>query len=190
MITTDQTYIDILEKTNQQLNLLYNPYGVIVGALAVLFTALTIIAAVIIYFQSKDYKDKMEEDRKNYDERIRRFLASYKEIIEEENKKSILISEKIDEILKEYKNKLKESSETQKMEIQKAIDRLEIEKLTLKNPITVKPSSTFPYFSALGNSLHTCSKCGFGFLVDQSSQYSGVYCPTITCPKCGNTEKI
>ena len=33
-------YVSILEKTNQQLNLWYNPYGIIVASLAVLFALL------------------------------------------------------------------------------------------------------------------------------------------------------
>ena len=50
-----------LEKTNQQLGLWTNPYGIMIGVLAVLFTILTIIAAVIIYRQSKDYKERIQK---------------------------------------------------------------------------------------------------------------------------------
>lgn len=58
-----QNYINILEKTNQQLSLWFNPYAIMVGVLAILFTILTIVAVVIIYRQSREYKDKIEAEK-------------------------------------------------------------------------------------------------------------------------------
>ncbi len=55
----EEQYIQILEKTNQQLGLWTNPYGIMIGVLAILFTILTIVAAVIIYRQSKDYQERI-----------------------------------------------------------------------------------------------------------------------------------
>lgn len=196
-------YINVLEKTNQQLNLWYNPYAIIIGALAVLFTILTIVAVVIIYLQSQDYKEKMKADRELYRKNIEEFLNAQKEIIEKQNKNSEEISKKIDVILSEYKKKLKESSEKQKEEIQKAIDRLEIEKLTLKTthlgPVTVSPniidynSPLSMYSNSIDTKLHTCSKCGFGFFVNNNDWLTAtglISRKTVTCPSCGNTESI
>jgi len=53
-------YIAMLEKTNQQLSLWYNPYAVMIGVLAVLFTVLTIVAAFALWRQSKDYRDQID----------------------------------------------------------------------------------------------------------------------------------
>lgn len=192
-----QNYIDILEKTNQQLSLWYNPYGVIVGALAVLFTILTIVAVVIIYRESREYKNKLEADREFYKNKINEFLDSQKKIIEQRNKIAEGVSQKIDNKLKEYKKKLKESSKKQKEEIQKVIDKLELEKLTLKTdigPITVAPNYDYSLMSGVGfglfKTIHKCSKCGFGFYVDTAPSYTRVGNMAVACPKCQNVDTV
>ncbi len=205
-----QNYIDILEKTNQQLSLWFNPYAIMIGVLAILFTILTIVAVVIIYRQSREYKDKIEADRKLYKEQISEFLESQKsyieiqkKIIEENNRAVEKISIKIDDILKQYKNKLKESSAKQKEEIQKVIDKLELEKLTLKKdigPITVSPNFGHGgYGGSIAdsvifgtNNLHKCSSCGFGFYVkrDMGTLAYVMGSGTVTCPKCNNVDSI
>ena len=48
-----QNYINILEKTNQQLNLWYNPYGIAIAILAIFFAILALAAAFIIYRQGR-----------------------------------------------------------------------------------------------------------------------------------------
>ncbi|MCX6791140.1 MAG: hypothetical protein NTV62_03040 [Candidatus Gribaldobacteria bacterium] len=196
-----QNYIGILEKTNQQLNLWYNPYGVMIGVLAILFTVLTIVAAVIIYRQSRDYKTKLRADRDFYKNKMGEFLDSQKKIIEQRNKTAEELSQKIDASLREYKKKLKESSKKQKEEIQGAIDKLEMEKLTLRKDIglTVAPNFDYSSISTMGLSrVHKCSSCGFGFYIDTgvfsvAPLYTyglGVGGRTVVCPKCKNVENI
>lgn len=195
-----QNYIGILEKTNQQLSLWYNPYGVIIGVLAILFTVLTIVAAVIIYRQSRDYKKKLEADRNFYNKEISSFLDSQKKIIEQKSKTIEELSQKTDDTLSEYKKKLKESSQKQKKEIQKVIDKLEKEKLTLKkdiDSITIPPNFDYSSISTMNFSkIHKCSSCGFGFYINTGiasvpSLYGlGIGCRTAVCPKCQNVDAI
>lgn len=193
-----QNYISILEKTNQQLSLWYNPYGIAIAALAILFAILAVVVTFVIYRQGRDYKDKLEADREFYKKKMAEFLDTQTKIIEERSKTAEELSKKTDSILKEYKKKLEKSSKNQRKEIQKAIDKLELEKLKLKTdvgPLTVSPNS-FDY-SALssvdlfGKKMHKCSHCGFGFYVNTNPTYSiALGGNTVTCPKCGNIDSL
>src|SRR5216683_5279708 len=49
----DSVYVRLLERTNQQLSLWWNPYGIMVAALGALFAVLAIVAAFIIFRQSR-----------------------------------------------------------------------------------------------------------------------------------------
>ncbi|MDP2789252.1 MAG: hypothetical protein Q8O46_04400 [bacterium] len=193
----EEQYIQILEKTNQQLGLLTNPYGIMVSVLSVLFTVLAIVAAVIIYRQSKDYKEKLQADREQYTKNFNEFFASQKAIIEKREKQVVEVEKDIDKLLKEYEKKLNASSEKQKAEIQKAIQKLEEEKLFLGGkigPLTVSPNS-FDFITTaygLGNNHHNCKNCGFGFFVknDWSTLSTLTLNRTITCPKCGSVDPV
>jgi len=195
----EEQYIQILEKTNQQLSLWTNPYGIMIGVLAILFTILTIVAAVIIYRQSKDYKEKVQADREQYAKNINDFLTSQKSIIEQREKQANKVEEKIDKLLKEYENQLKESSKSQKVEIEKAIENLKEEKSLLGStigPLTVSPNNFNLATSAsvLGlSNHHTCKNCGFGFFVSNSGLLTAITLlreRTVTCPKCGSVDSI
>ena len=74
-----QNYIDILEKTNTQLSLWYNPYGLMIGILSILIAVLAILFAFILWRQGKDYKDAFNT-----------FLDEQKEVSTNEIKKVIL----------------------------------------------------------------------------------------------------
>src|SRR3989344_6410902 len=74
MGTTTQAYLEILEKTNQQLSLWYNPYGLMVAALTGLVALLAIVFAFVLWRQGKDYSDArkkfFEEQEKTIGSRI------------------------------------------------------------------------------------------------------------------------
>lgn len=193
----EQQYIQILEKTNQQLSLWTNPYGLMIGALAVLFTVLAIVAAFIIYRQSKDYKDKIQADRKQYADSINDFLLSQKAIIDEREKQAKQVEGKINKLLDGYEKQLKKSTASQKAEIEKAIKNLKEEKLSLGNtigPLTVSPNSiSLGGASILGlKNYHSCKSCGFGFFIRSDWSTLGTLSvnQTVTCPKCGSVESI
>lgn len=54
-----QHYIDILEKTNSQLSLWWNPYGVFIGALGVLFAIAAIIGSLIVVNIIRTYRREL-----------------------------------------------------------------------------------------------------------------------------------
>jgi len=193
-------YASIVEKTNGQLNLWFNPYTILITALGVLFAVGAIVAAIIIYRQSQDFKSKMEQDRELYAQKINEFLSLQKKVIEGNNKKIKEGAKKIDFKIKEYEKKLVESSEKQKKEIKEKINALELEKLKLDitpaEPITVSPNfmdyGTIGYLNNLNKKLVHCSnsKCGFNFYVDTGLGIGALTIGgTATCPKCGNINK-
>lgn len=61
--TSTQEYITLLEKTNLQLSLWYNPYGIMVGILTLLVAVLAIYFAYILWRQGRDYRDFLEEQK-------------------------------------------------------------------------------------------------------------------------------
>jgi len=200
-----QTMLDnyalIVEKTNGQLNLWFNPYAILITALGVLFAVGAIVATVLIYRQSQDFKNKMEHDRELYAHKINEFLSIQKKVIEDNNKKIKDGGKKIDLKIKEYEKKLNESSEKQKKEIKEKIDALELEKLKLDitpaEPITISPNfvdySAIGYLDNLNKRLVHCSdtKCGFNFYVDMGLGMGALTIGrTATCPKCGNINNI
>lgn len=197
----EQQYIQILEKTNQQLSLWTNPYGIMIGVLAIFFTILTIVAAVILYRQSKDYKDKLEADRNLYAKNINDFLESQKLIIEKRGEQASKVEEDINKLLKEYEKKLKASSQNQKVEIEKVIEDLKEQKLSLSSTIgaiTVYPNNydfatAISGYALANKNHHNCKNCGFGFFVNNSGLLTTPALfgnRTVTCPKCGSVDSI
>lgn len=192
-MTPDEKYIQILEKTNQQLSMAHNPYGIMVGILTILIAFLSIAAIIIIYRQGRDYQSKLEKDRTELRKKFDDFLDSQMAIIKEKNETADKLNKKVDLIINEYKKQLEESSASQKNEIQQIIDKLELEKISLsKNtgPMTVTPNSN--YGSSIGSpflKLCKCPHCGYGFNVDvlsPAASFSMFGNKTVTCPQCGS----
>ena len=65
--SADSAYIEILEKTNSQLSLWLNPYGVMIGALGTLFAVAAIVAGVLLFRQGKEYRDLIETSIRKYE---------------------------------------------------------------------------------------------------------------------------
>lgn len=78
--TSTQDYVSVLEKTNQQLSLWYNPYGLMIGILTLLVALLAIYFAYILWRQSRDYKDFLEEQKNFIREETRK---QSKEVLDE-----------------------------------------------------------------------------------------------------------
>lgn len=146
----------------------------------------------------KIIKKEFRRTENNTQKALTFFLASQKEIIKKREKQANKVEEKIDKLLKEYENQLKESSKSQKVEIEKAIENLKEEKSLLSStigPLTVSPNNfnlaTSVY--GLGNNHHTCKSCGFGFFVRNSGLLTTNVLfgqGTVTCPKCGSVDSV
>jgi len=194
---TVKSYQDILEKTNSQLSLWWNPYGVLIGLLGVLFTVLTIIAAVIIYRQSREHKELIKES-------ITKHETVLGQMITERNQQLKNIETNLNNTINEYKEKLKTATEENKKEINELIQTLETQKESIDTQIHasyVIPEQHDQFLTAtsiygIKRTPHKCSKCNYGYFVQSdplglatarvTMGYDGS--KTITCPKCGNVE--
>lgn len=108
-------YEEILEKTNQQLSLWFNPYGLLVSALGALFTVFAIVAAVLTWRMSKEQKDRIaaifQEHRKmlaNNQQLFDKFVAENKDVV---NKLAADNKELVDKLVADTNSKLKTAQE-------------------------------------------------------------------------------
>lgn len=175
--STTLFYQSILEKTNSQLSLWGNPYGLMVGALGVLFTCLTILFAFILYRQSSDYKKIINQSITNYQ-------AILEKLIKETQDQTKLYLESSDERftekINEYKKDLENATLDQKAIIEEKVKQLEIQKNNISekiNRITVRPDIT--YFNSFNNplfknSIHKCSKCSREYQIEDSYILGGI----------------
>jgi hypothetical protein len=190
-------YQDILEKTNSQLSLWLNPYGLLISALGILFTCLTIIFALILYRQSSDYKKTINQSIINYQ-------TILDKLIKESQDQTKLYLERADERFTEkisnYKKELQNATYDQKKILEEKLRQLEIQKNNISekiNKITVRPDLT--YFNSfnsplLKNSTHKCSKCSKDYQIEDSFTLSGInsfgssspfgFTKTTKCPFC------
>lgn len=189
-----EDYLKILEKTNQQLSLWWNPYGILVAILAILFTLMAIISAIIIFRQSKEHKKIINDSIIKYEIIINKFIKEKK--AELENMKEIYSNS-----INELKSKLKETDKKAKKSIQDAIKKLKIERDSISKraekfeDFYVTPQShkhTVSAFTGTDDKTHTCSFCGFKYIVSYNPFLIGPMMAdsykTIKCPKCGKLE--
>jgi len=178
----DQQYVEILEKTNQQLGLWTNPYGLMVTVLTFFVTILAVVVAWAIYRQGADYKKKLEEQL------------------------TLLVDtrfEKFESAITEQRKKLgMATSEEEKVEILSRIKQLEqakTEAIARAETPYVSPEVSFGSLNSLTGSfgsprMHKCTYCKYGYIpqdfglsvmvsvIPQKRAYS--------CPKCGNVDEV
>lgn len=161
-VAVDSAYVAILEKTNQQLGLLTNPYGIMVASQSVLFTVVAIVAGVILFRQSRDYKTQIEG-----------FINAYKPIVEGVINRA---NEQVDLAISELRAELTNAKDDKtKQALEERIARLE------KTAFTPIPDwkGLMSTGSALG-----LSSLGLQSLSSQSSYLNSQ--ETFKCPKCGH----
>ena len=177
--TADSAYIALLERTNQQLGLWTNPYGVLIASLAALFTFLTIAAAFLLYRQSREH-----------DQRIEKFLTKAQSVLDALVDQTKIQTSSAIADLQQSLSKIGPGEEKQKLE--KRIDRLQ----EFVNTLPTHPSSpTSDVLRAASGAsggwlkppnIIVCSRCGAEF--PKSGLGIG---PTFTqCPNCGSLIKI
>lgn len=184
----------------------FSAMSVLIASLGVLLTIMTIIAAIIFFFQSRDYKNRLVVSTNNYKQIIQKFIDSKEEefSIQREN---------IDRLLAEYKQKLNELADSQPDQVDKIkniITELENKKLMTDNKIDTSVGEVSYLASDIYSSgsynvskkYHKCSNCGFGFILkDMPSTLNDKFRRNIsaltnfsekvvTCPKCGNADII
>lgn len=85
-----EKYSSILEKTNDQLSLWYNPYGISVGILTILIAVGAVVVSIILWRNSRDQRklvlDSITEMEKNAKERMEESKVEFQNLIDEEQK--------------------------------------------------------------------------------------------------------
>lgn len=191
-ILTDKNYVEILEKTNQQMSLWWNPYGIMVATLGALFAVLAVIAAVILWRQGSDYRKMIDKS-----------IGEYKKILD------ALVTDKIDAMEKRLndsieveRQRLVSANSEQKDTIEEKIREMEEKKNQILNfeagqwignvvGANLTEHSNRPISNYIINPMNTCSKCGHQYDIQAQLGYPSLIWPrTVTCPQCGNVERV
>lgn len=187
-------YASIVEKTNSQLGLWTNPYGIMVGILTLMVAVIAIVVAWYIWKNSKEQKELFAE-----------VLVKYQKSLDEQA--ALFIEKKkleIDKTIQEFE-KLKQSvTEEKKIEFQKVIDEYRKEKEKIYDePVNVKYdyndySQSFLAVNQMLSPIKSthCTNCGTFFKYkEDSNPYTislasfGGGARKVYCPKC-NTENF
>jgi hypothetical protein len=178
-VIATKNLIEILDKTNQQISLWSNPYGVFIAALGVLFTIMTFFFAGFFYLQSKEFKDRINKLILSNQTALNRFIEDWSE------RKT-----QIDKQIKEYQSKILETTDKQKLsELEKIVERLKIERNSISFPIGINygpipPTgsvfSTSGYSGSIGSPESFFGKSGYSGIGSSSGQI-------IKCISCNST---
>lgn len=117
-------YQEILEKTNEQLSLWFNPYVLIIGILAIFFTVMTIIAAIIIFRQSKESKRLIEDS-------LRSHAIALKNLLSEKQKQYEIYEANANNLMTELTQKLEVSDGDKYSELKELINKIATQKSQL-----------------------------------------------------------
>jgi DNA-directed RNA polymerase subunit RPC12/RpoP len=195
----DSIYVATLEKTNQQLALRFNPYGVMVGALSALVALLTIAAAGIIYRQGSEYKrtlgEAIKEQARTYQQKLDDELLKAKGVFDGFMSEKDKQFEELRKVFQEFLHDAQERGRTvaaNPADVEANIKRLEGLVASMKTepaPNLGFPSSHSSFRGATGPmgfsmmKKFKCSSCGTEYvLADQGLLMSLSGSP---CPKCG-----
>ena len=193
-----QQYLDILEKTNQQLSLWWNPYGVMIGALGVLFAVLAIVAAVLLFRQSREFRVLLDTTVNEY----RQILDGF---ISDKNAQIDLMKEQVSTELGEAKTALASATGEEQKRIAAVIDKLEKQQEALKpQPVpkfppnlilssiakTITPNTVLSDWWAGGTTTVPCSNCGSVVSVIPLATLSGKTIRKGRCPQCNTVNNM
>ena len=129
-----QNYIEILEKTNQQLSLWYSPFSLVVGFLGIFIALLAIFFAFVLWRQGKDYRDFLADQKKVLGDETRKYAKS---ILDEH------IGRK-DVELKHLKGEAREKIEQELDSLKKARESLNASAMTISKPLAYQVVRTAP----------------------------------------------
>lgn len=182
-------YLQILEKTNQQLGLWSNPYGIAVGILTGLVALLAIFVAYALWRNSREQRELSRKFFKEQGELAKKFFDEQEKIIRERNVGMKKVQEGYEGLIKEYEKKLKGPVKADK-KVRKAIDDLRREMTEVG--ARIGPANTFTDytrgtrhfsdqdFGVVEPVLATCPKCKKLY-----SRGLTPYAPFDACPYCG-----
>jgi rubrerythrin len=163
--------VAILEKTNQQLSLWWNPYGVFVSSLGVLFTIGAVVAAYFLFRQSREYRLTIDAA-----------IADYRRVLDAMVAERLADTKRhVEQSLVDARNELTTGAdETEKRQVlEKRIAALEEQLKAIHNAEShgyFGLRSGRNYFSS-GEEAVPVPNLGFG----------GVSLPSVTCSRCATT---
>ncbi|MCX6715234.1 MAG: hypothetical protein NTX72_05490 [Candidatus Uhrbacteria bacterium] len=177
-------YSSIVEKTNQQLSLWFNPYAVMIASLGAMFTIGAIVVTVIIWRNSNEQKKQFKN-----------WFTQQQSIIDGNNIKIEETSRKLTDLVIEFEKYIKEGDRKNKeidgmlkivKDTKKIVDLgkrpVQDYGVTFSSPLTVQPR-TF----TIGKNVAICSNCGKTFEYNNSATDSMVYriiLRTVNCTHC------
>lgn len=189
-------YTSIVEKTNQQLSLWLNPYGLMVGILTILIAISAIVVSYILWKNSLDQKKRTEEFFNKIEENNRERLESLDKTTKDREEKAKKYEESLDKLITEYEIKLKNVKKDDTGEIkrlEKAIEELNKSKLSVgfyQIPETFSDES-YPLYSFNNRKTTVCDKCKKAFEYKDKNNmaeiktFSFLNSKKVTCPFCG-----
>lgn len=200
-LRNERAYREILEKTNIQLSLWTNPYGLFVGALGVLFTIGTIAVGFTIFRQGSDYRNLIRQSIADYQSIINAFIEEKNQQIEILKQS---VSEHIVRLAKEDEDAVgarKEQIGQEISDLRQLQDELKVVEAPRSWAATSAaalglgqngfggPTPSTATLQALGRLYtqrlqHTCSKCKRQFAPSVSPLSS------TKCPYCGHVDPL
>lgn len=110
-------YQEILEKTNSQLSLWNNPYGILIGILGVFVAVLAVIVAFVLFRQSRSNRQMVRDAVGKYEEKLER-------LVEQNQISGKMYEDRLNNLINEYKLKLETSDDNEKNKYQDFISKL------------------------------------------------------------------
>ena len=181
-------YVSLLEKTNQQLGLWTNPYGVAVATLEVLFAIGAIVVALLLFRQTHEHRAVIQES-----------IAKYESIL------NTLVQDRLqqmqvqlDELITGARKELETASAGQRPNLERRILELEEKRdeiMRAERPLGGMPAgiggrSTLS-FSSLLSSRHLCASCGRELALPEPASLMAVTGEReVFCSNCGALNRI
>lgn len=197
-------YIELLERTNQQISYWYNPYNTMIMLLTALITIGAIVATVLLYRQSKDFREQRDslftQLKEKQDQALKEYKQKHSVFWDELKEKNESIADELKKRAEAYEQEIeKTGSEAGQAKedlksLKSELDKSHEEWLKSKNFIEgaasasgsmVTVDSSLVYGS---QAVHNCSKCGFGFLISIDPPFTITEKSYPKCPKCGNID--
>jgi hypothetical protein len=174
-VRADSLHIALLERVNSQLSLVWNPLGVMIGALGVLFAVGAIASGLILYRQGREYRSLLEKAIAENG----RVVTAY---LEEKGAHFEAMRQALDEHLARSRSELAQLSGEQKTQMQQYVDRLEALQRNLRRPPEkiILAGATSPGILTTEITGVTCQNCGqWAIATDTDSRcvHCGQYVP-------------
>ncbi len=170
-ISKKDTYIELLEKVNQQISYTWIPAMVVIASLTLLFAVGAIVVGIVIYRQGRDYKNKLEKNAIAFNKKAESLLA-----IEMKNRKKQIekTMTKFNKLLKKFESRHQELEKKKpktgedmkdfKKEIREEMEKLRQEKENITKSSGLEASSTLNILptSPFSNQVFQsrCLQCG------------------------------